>query len=451
MQVPFKPRDSVIICNRQNNDILVTPKPVDLTNTKKLIKIGNKDLSIYPSRIQKIKAQDYAETCFDVSKDIFENNRPKTIFIDGIPEVKGNGDFEEPEANAGYPYYSDDDSVNTNKPKKVSTPKNKQSKDWKNTSTNKRRNSLNPSLPSLKLDDYGINQDGGTPLYLLCGELLPFLHSKSSLSDDITSYASKDFEILVVTYETILDQQRVSSYSRNFNYRSVKGYMNKIVRALEVYYFSKSIIEYYKKFPLDNMGMRHLALKLDSMFIIRLEQLESLLKLHYLHPSLVKYIKDMYCNFSTNGAKSSPIIKLCVKNIVLDDVNNNIKLNYDYLESLIKEFSKLTEMGGFFRVLCPNWKINLPPITAGKVYNADFLSFWHNSNICYLPDRSKENLANSNIIANESSEIYLGSFSQEFKGEYLMAISVYDSSKKIVNPGYFKPFSDFGDHIDAKK
>jgi sulfur relay (sulfurtransferase) DsrC/TusE family protein len=226
--------------------------------------------------------------------------------------------------------------------------------------------------------------------------------------------------------------------------------MNKIVRALEVYYFSKSIIEYYKKFPLDNMGMRHLALKLDSMFIIRLEQLESLLKLHYLHPSLVKYIKDMYCNFSTNGAKSSPIIKLCVKNIVLDDVNNNIKLNYDYLESLIKEFSKLTEMGGFFRVLCPNWRINLPPITAGKVYNADFLSFWHNSNICYLPDRSKENLANSNIIANESSEIYLGSFSQEFKGEYLMAISVYDSSKKIVNPGYFKPFSDFGDHIDAK-
>lgn len=456
MLVPYRPEKSLIIYEEKTKNSYISPRPLDLGNT---IPIGKKDLSIYPANIRRKVLQDYAEPMFDVSKGIYNKNRPKVVTVKELREVKGNGDFDRP----------DDDYESGNPPKTTymyslgltptnGNPEDKtKNKSYKNNKNFRGKDSANSNtnLPSLNIVDFGEDEDSDdyTPLYLLCGELFPFLHSDSSTDQNKRSQTDIEFELTVLGYGTVLNQQRISSYSQRFNYTEIKAYLNCVVRGLEIYYLSKSIINYYRDNPLDNSAMRHLAFELDIDFSRRLDQLGEVLKLHYLKPNLVSFIRDMYGNYSTNSASKSPIIKICFGNILLDDVNNNTKLNSDYLRAAILSFDRVAPLVGYFKSLNPSWKVNLEDINAGKKYSPNFLSFWHNSCITYLPDLSKESMAYSNLAANSSSNIYLGIFSNSMQAEYLCSVSYFDASRNVINPGLFRPYSNYNNKnnfIDAK-
>jgi hypothetical protein len=203
-----------------------------------------------------------------------------------------------------------------------------------------------------------------------------------------------------------------------------------------------SILAFTSYTPNNNIGMTRLRMSITSDIMNGHVRLKEMLEGTPIPPNLLTFIRHMYQNYSFDDVIDSPIIRLSYKD-ALCTAENDGSLNidgstYDEIISTMIEQSTISSMLTKIR---SNWINTLPPSSYEALYDSQFSTFWHNSNIAY-EDYGSAVVKFTISVKDRSEPIYYGIFGNRLDGLIYASCSIVDEHKVMEN-GLWAPFTEF--------
>lgn len=417
------------------------------------IVIGNKDLRSLPYKLKIEKLQDIARPAFGMERLEWQGKKPRVIVSTKDREVMDEPPkYPKRRERKYYPEWYNKDSEgygsNGRQPQADLSYKGNKRMNFKNK---QKRNSEDSSsgrgtkIPNFRAYE-STGDESSTSLYLLCGKFFPFLHSNSK-----NSIANEYFDHILGSYQ-IACSKRHNGNVRYFSEDEIQRYLGVVTQSVQFYYFCKSIAENDSGDTKNNSGLDYILRKFDATFFLKLGQLKERLEQYYLKPECVTFLNLMNRNYSSNQSTKSPILKICYDNIVLDDLNLVSKISSELIDTQMELLRGLISVNGMMSTIVPsNWKITLTSIKTSKVYDSNFMTLWHNSNISYIAGgTTTTTVTNSRLVSNNSSLTYLGVFNNNVSGSHLSCISIFVTSNSTNGPGIFEPKSKFNSQLEEE-
>lgn len=292
----------------------------------------------------------------------------------------------------------------------------------------------------------GINYSDTTPIYLMNGHFFSF--------SEADSFANEEFANVLRNIQWTLQPGARFDVDKSISSLKLTKFITLLVESLELYFCVTSIVDYATTHTRGNGGLFYLRRRIHAEDIYDLAFLKSIIETIHFNPNLVSFIKYMYGNFSTNSSKLSPVIKLVPGNLFLDDININEgkdKLAFISGKTLRDKANELRDqyyIATQFKFLFPKNKIDLSNFDSSIKYDANFLSFWHNTSCVYYKGKEDTEFTSTRHVEGLKSNIYLGVFSDSIKGESMASTAIHESKSKIFETGIYVPCKNYPSNLD---
>jgi len=249
---------------------------------------------------------------------------------------------------------------------------------------------------------------------------------------------------LYYKYLIIVQSEVNSSLARQFTESIFYNYIGRISYALQLYYMIDSILAYTSHSPNNNIAMTKLRMGIGPDVSNGHIKLKEVLESTPIPPNLLMYIRFMYQNFSFNDVSGSSIIRLSLDDsLCTSEYSGNLGVDGSVYSKIIDELIDCSEVSSIIKKIRNNWVVTLPASSYEALYNPQFTTFWHNSNIAYEDYGSKA--VKFTITAQSSfSPLYYGIFDNKLDGIIYASCSVLDQNE-VIEKGLWVPFHDFVD------
>lgn len=444
--VPYSPKKAKIILNKANGELTIMPRSGYGTIIKEAI-----DTRIIPTaRNLAIEfILEIASNYFD-SKYNIDISKPVISIISERLGSNPDGKLPMPPAltttngknNNGKPikaYRNNERSTRNNDDNQIVEVSNDQERQIVKKSV---------SIPPFQPEDVINAGNTNTCLYLINGSFF-----KLTKKDNYDQYGNeiiepgtqaKEFvDLMHMQYLAKLSQKRPYDVKMKFTRLAFTNYIEKLAYYIQVFYALESIYRYDTASTLANGGLKHIRFSFDADLYDQLMLLKANIETLSVKPEFVNYIKTMSQNYSSNASPLSPVLKVVPPGLFLNDDTNPNKVSSNMIRNLNLKLEELTQISSLIAQVQPDWKIKLTQSSTKKIYDANFLTFWHNCCICYVYSNSSEEIKYTNFMPNMDSVVYYGMFTNTLRGEYLASYSFYDESAKFVQSGLFKPQDKF--------
>lgn len=278
-----------------------------------------------------------------------------------------------------------------------------------------------------------------TPLFVQCGQLLP-----SGTEQTGSAYQSLLNNELFYKYLSVISDTVNYSLIKAFTAKQFYDYIDTISIALQIYYMVDSILAFTSHTPNHNIGMTRLRMGITPEMSSGHIKLRELLQSTPIPPNMLTYIRHMYQNYSFSDVFGAPIIRLSFGNaLCTKEFSGNIGLSDDVYRSIINKIIDCSVTSSTIAKIRPNWKVALPPSSYEALYDPQFSTFWHNSDITYREQTTK--IVKHTISAdNDSDMLYYGIFGNNLDGIIYASCSVSkstDQGSTVVQKGLWSPFT----------
>lgn len=277
-----------------------------------------------------------------------------------------------------------------------------------------------------------------SPVYIQCGRFF-----ESIVDSDSSFFSELINSELYFKYKIIVNAVITNSFSRYFTEANFYNYIAKVSYALQLYYMVDSILAYTTNSPNNNIGMWYLRMGITPDIANGHLKLKEYLETIPIPPNLLEYIRYMYQNFSFNNVSGAPIIRLSLDDsLCTSEYAGNLGINATTYTSLFSNLISLNETASIIAKIRSNWVTPMPASSYESLFDPQFSTFWHNSNICY--EEYDSNSVSYTINASSNNElIYYGIFDNRLDGIIYASVSVNDENN-IMQQGMWQPFRAFG-------
>lgn len=373
----------------------------------------------------------------ELESDLINNNSTSTpvqtiddfnIDTPEAPELEDESDFSDLINNKG-----DTNMSSSQKPKGASS--NTDNSDKRASRPKTYRDHTNKLKPTgIKIDPFvaveGNSQSDDAQLYLMSGSFLTLT--------DTNSFANDEFARISLRLQQVLQPDYRNDITNVITDKRILQYIKVLSESLQLYLFLISVIEYCSNDINGNIGMFYIRDQIKVDDFNDLQHLKDLLESYHVNPNFVKYLKKMYMNYSTNSAKHSPVIKFCPTDLFLETTNNkNYFISGRTIRSKISELKNYNFINNAFSQMYPKWSIDLKDFNSNKIFDNDFLTFWHNTAINYALVKDRDAVASTRESISNTADISLNVFSNSTKGEFIASISIHETVTNTYQSGIF--------------
>jgi len=280
-----------------------------------------------------------------------------------------------------------------------------------------------------------------SPLYIQCGRL--FSDGTSQKESDLSSLMNNQ---LFYQYQIIVTSEINYSLAKELTQEKFYDYVRKISYALQLYYMIDSILAYTTHSPNHNMAMTTVRASISSDVSNGHIKLKELLESTPIPPRLLEYIRYMYQNYSFYSVSGSSIIRLSLDDsLCTGEYEGGLGINNDTYFNVINSLISCSNISAILRRIRPNWQVKMPPSSYEALFDPQFSTFWHNSNIAYQDFGSKISKYTISVKGNTES-IYYGIFDDRLDGVIYASCSIQDAFN-IIQKGLWCPFDKFDGKI----
>jgi len=302
-------------------------------------------------------------------------------------------------------------------------------------------------VPQLSLDS-GI--DSGTinnplqdttpdysPLFIQCGQFIPDVDQQKN-----STYSKLMGKELFYKYLMLVQSEVNFSMSRNFTEENFYTYIITISKALQLYYMVDSILAFTSHTPNNNIAMTRLRMAINPGIANGHIKLREFLETTPIPPNLLMFIRHMYQNYSFSNVSGSPIIRLSFKDsLCTSELKGPLTINGLTYASIINDLIGCSITTSIISRIRPKWKVKLPESSYEALYDPQFSTFWHNSNIAYEDYGSK--VVKYTINCDDyNTPLYYGIFGNRLDGVIYASCSV-NVEHNVMEMGLWRPFSEF--------
>jgi hypothetical protein len=276
-----------------------------------------------------------------------------------------------------------------------------------------------------------------SPLYVQCGCLFPENNSDSYLADLMG-------KSLYSYYNNLVLSEVNWGLANQFTEAEFYTYLRKISYALQLYYMIDSILAYTSHSPNTNLAMTNLRMSITPDISNGHIKLREILESTAIPPKLLEFIRYMYQNYSFNNVDGSAIIRLSLNDsLCTGEYKSSLGINSQTYLNIVNDVISCSKTTAVIKKIRPAWVGIMPPSSYEALYDPQFSTFWHNSNIAYEDFGSKVVKYTISVKSN-SDLIYYGIFDNRLDGIIYASCSVTDANG-VIQKGIWAPFSNFED------
>lgn len=276
-----------------------------------------------------------------------------------------------------------------------------------------------------------------TPLFIQCGEFMSTLDIQKDST--LANLLNVD---LFYKYLVIVQSEVNFGLSRNFTQDNFYMYISTLSEAIQLYYMIDSILAYTSHTPNNNLAMTRLRMAITPEISNSHTKLREILESTPIPPRLLEYIRYMYQNYSFNNVEGSSIIRLSFKDsLCTSEYDGGLGINESTYFSIINRLIDLATVSSIINKIRPSWKTRMLPSSYEALYDPQFSTFWHNSNIAF-EDYGSKVVKHTISVEHSYDMIYYGIFDNRLDGIIYASCSVTDQNG-VIEKGMWKPFSEF--------
>lgn len=305
-------------------------------------------------------------------------------------------------------------------------------------------------LSGTLINPYIVGDEDYSPLYILNGQFFPDVKNTTG-KDGIKINKGSQFSEM---FDSDIFNPYLRASERAINYRvgddfsseDLFEYIYNVSSALQLFYMIDSIIAYVNNGANRNRGLRYLRDLLTAEILSSHERLRLTLESLPIPRNLVDFIRFMYQNFSHSDKPDSPVIRLGYSGSLYycssADAGKLSNLAYSKVQTKLDNLGKIVPI---MNKILNNTGVNeLPPSCDIAIYDEQFLTFWHNSNVSFSDKERK--LVHSREANDFDQQHYYAHYPTELDGGIYACCSLVINN--ISEPGIWKSFADFEDDWD---
>lgn len=276
-----------------------------------------------------------------------------------------------------------------------------------------------------------------SPMFIQCGQLFPDITSQND-----SSYAKLAGKELFYKYLMIVQSEVNYSLVRQFTEENFYSYITKICTALQLYYMIDSILSFTSHAPNYNIAMTKLRMAITPDIANGHIKLKDFLQTTPIPPNLLVYIRHMYQNYKFSDVVGSPIIRLSLNNsLCTSEYKGALGIDGSDYSRVLSSLIDSSECSSIIKKIRNNWVNSMQPSSYEALFDPQFSTFWHNSNIAYEDFGSKaiKHTINTKTVYDP---LYYGIFSNRLDGLIYASCSVR-TENDVIEMGLWKPFAGF--------